>query len=62
MRRYDGEHHAHAHGFVQILYALEGAMELRIAGRSAFIDTASGIVIPAGTDDGYWPSAVRAFW
>ena len=53
VRRYDGEHHAHAHGFAQILYALEGAMELCIAGRGAFIDTASGIVIPAGTDHGY---------
>lgn len=54
VRRYDGEHHAHAHGFAQILYALEGAMELSIAGRGAFIDTASGIVIPAGADHGYY--------
>ncbi len=53
VRHYDGEHHAHAHGFAQILYALGGAMELDIAGRAAFVDTASGIVIPAGTRHGY---------
>ena len=53
VRRYDGEHHAHAHGFAQILYALGGSMALEIAGHAAFIDTACGIVIPAGADHGY---------
>ncbi|MBS0509018.1 MAG: helix-turn-helix domain-containing protein [Proteobacteria bacterium] len=53
VRRYSGEHRAHEHGFAQILYALEGGMELDIAGRAAFIDAASGIVIPAGAGHGY---------
>lgn len=53
VRRYDGEHHAHAHDFAQILYALDGCIELDVAGRAAYVDTASGIVIPAGTGHGY---------
>lgn len=53
MRRYSGEHRAHEHGFAQILYALDGCMELDIAGRGAFIDSACGIVIPAGAGHGY---------
>lgn len=57
VRRYDGEHHAHAHDFVQILYALDGCMELDIAGRAAFVDTVCGIVIPAGAGHGYIANA-----
>ncbi|MBS0293349.1 MAG: helix-turn-helix domain-containing protein [Proteobacteria bacterium] len=53
VRRYNGERGAHEHGFAQILYALDGSMELDIAGRAALVDGASGIVIPAGVDHGY---------
>jgi AraC-like DNA-binding protein/quercetin dioxygenase-like cupin family protein len=53
VRRYSGEHHAHEHGFAQILYALDGCMELDIGGRAAFVDSACGIVIPAGAGHGY---------
>ncbi|MET1537080.1 cupin domain-containing protein, partial [Burkholderia sola] len=53
VRSYSGEHQAHAHGHAQILYALQGRMELEVGGRSAFVDAVSGMLIPAGVDHGY---------
>jgi len=53
IRRYGGEHAAHAHDHAQVLVGLEGRMELEVDGRPAFVDATCGIVIPAGARHGY---------
>ena len=53
VRRYSGEHQSHAHTHAQILYALQGRMELDIDGHSSYVDAAVGMVIPAGSSHGY---------
>ena len=57
VRRYSGEHQSHAHDHVQILYALQGRMELELNGHAGYVDAASGMLIPAGTSHGYLAQA-----
>lgn len=52
-RTYCGGYQAHSHGFSQILFGLEGCLELDIEGRNARVDAATGLVVPAGYVHGY---------
>jgi len=48
LRRYLGDHGAHVHEHAQVLFGVDGALEVDVDGRAARVDASAGLVVPAG--------------
>lgn len=57
LRRYRGEYAAHAHDHAQVLFGVDGTLELELDGRAAFVDAACGLVVPAGVAHRFFSGA-----
>ncbi len=53
VRRYDREGGRHAHGHAQVLFGVDGTLQLEVEGRSAWVDATCGLVVPAGATHAY---------
>ena len=53
VRRYNGEYSSHAHDHAQIMFGLDGRLELDALGHSAYVDSSCGMVVPAGVTHGF---------
>lgn len=48
MRRYRGDHGAHAHAHAQVLLGLKGCLDVEVDGRLMLVDASTGLIVPSG--------------
>ena len=48
LRRYLGDHGAHAHAHAQVLFGVGGTLEIEVDGRPGRVDASAGLVVPPG--------------
>lgn len=53
LRRYLGAHEPHEHAHAQLLFGLQGRLELEVEGRAALVDPGAGLVVPPGAWHAY---------
>ncbi|MGQ7847646.1 helix-turn-helix domain-containing protein [Granulosicoccus sp. 3-233] len=61
-RIYQGEYSSHEHDFAQVLFGLNGCLELDLAGRAARVDGTTGLVVPAGMPHSYGTRCDTQVW
>lgn len=62
LRCYDGEHAAHAHDHAQLLFGLDGWLELELDGHGARVDAGTGLIVPAGVSHAYATRSGARVW
>ena len=53
VRHYGREGGRHAHAHAQVLFGLQGRLEMEVEGRPAWVDASCGLVVPAGDMHAY---------
>lgn len=53
VRHYGQEAGLHAHAHAQVLFGLQGGLEMEVEGRAALVDASCGLVVPAGALHAY---------
>ena len=61
-RRYAGDYAAHEHAFAQVLFGLEGRLELEIGGRAERVEADSGLIVPAGVAHAFASETPSRLW
>lgn len=62
LRRYIGMHASHSHAHAQLLFGLQGRLELELDGRGARVDRSSGLIVPPGTAHAYEAAQEARVW
>lgn len=52
LRRYRGDHGAHAHAHTQVLFGLTGCLDVEVEGHLMLVDASAGLILPAGARHG----------
>lgn len=53
LRRYDHEGGKHVHDHAQVLFGVDGVLQVEVEGRGAWVDATCGLVVPAGATHTY---------
>lgn len=53
VRHYGAEGGRHAHAHAQVLFGLQGTLQMEVQGRAAYVDASCGLVVPAGAEHAY---------
>lgn len=53
MRRYERIGGTHAHDHAQVLFGIDGTLEVEVEGHNAWVDATCGLVVPAGATHTY---------
>lgn len=53
VRHYGAESACHAHDHAQVLFGLQGTLQMEVQGRAAYVDASCGLVVPPGVEHAY---------
>ncbi len=52
LRHYSGDHGVHAHAHAQLLFGVDGCLDVEVGGHLMRVDASTGLIVPAGAQHG----------